>query len=214
MDWNEINRQSEGLVATSTYLVLFVNDQVYNYTVSLMDALRKSALYKGSVKRMANRMERNMSVYNTDLFKVYKVDADSFAETTSLMEETVGPHIEKYCFTLSRILSDNDISGEANRICSLSSTINMLTQTSRCAIKHFGNRVSRFARHCGNPLTRLALGEVETLSDKLSNCVAGDGIKVNLNEKPGIMAAFEAIMGALLNPQLMNRAFEMVEFEN
>lgn len=35
-DWEEIDKDTNGLVTSLTYMVLFVNDQVYNYTVSLM----------------------------------------------------------------------------------------------------------------------------------------------------------------------------------
>lgn len=44
-DWEEIDKDTNGLVTSLTYMILFVNDQVYNYTVSLMEAMRNSEHY-------------------------------------------------------------------------------------------------------------------------------------------------------------------------
>lgn len=44
-DWEEIDKDTNGLVTSLTYMVLFVNDQAYNYTVSLMEAIRNSEHY-------------------------------------------------------------------------------------------------------------------------------------------------------------------------
>ena len=94
-DWEEIDKDTNGLVTSLTYMVLFVNDQVYNYTVSLMEAIRNSEHYRHNAKRTANAIEREINAYNTNIFRIAKANKDALAEITQSMEEDVQPHIDR-----------------------------------------------------------------------------------------------------------------------
>lgn len=207
-DWDEIDKDTNGLVTSITYMVLFINDQVYNYTVSLMEAVRHSDLYRHGVKRLSNSIEREINAYNTNIFRIAKANKEAFAEITQSMEEDVQPHIERYYYTVSQILLDHGVTGDANRISSLSSTINMLSQMSRITVKDFYDKISKVAYLLFNPLQYLSLDRIEYLSDRLSNEITGKGVSVNLNEEESIMTAFKAISNALMRPEVFNKAFE------
>ena len=202
-DWEEIDKDTNGLVTSLTYMVLFLNDQVYNYTVSLMEAIRNSEHYRHNAKRTANAIERGINAYNTNIFRIAKANKEAFAEITQSMEEDVQPH-----YTISQILLDHGVSGSANRIASLSSTINMIAQMSRITIYDFGERMRGIVPLAYNPLSYLDLGRVEFLSDRLSSEVTGKDVKINLNEQPEIVKAFTAITNAILDPRVFNKAFE------
>ena len=206
-DWEEIDKDTNGLVTSLTYMILFVNDQVYNYTVSLMEAMRNSEHYRHNAKRTANAIEKEIDAYNTNIFRIAKANKEAFAEITQSMEEDVQPHIDRY-YTISQILLDHGVSGSSNRIASLSSTINMLAQMSRITISDFGDRMRRIVPLVYNPLSFLALDKVEHLSDRLSSEVTGKDVRINLNEQPGIVKAFTAITNAILDPRVFNKAFE------
>ena len=197
-DWEEIDKDTNGLVTSLTYMVLFLNDQVYNYTVSLMEAIRNSEHYRHNAKRTANAIERGINAYNTNIFRIAKANKEAFAEITQSMEEDVQP----------QILLDHGVSGSANRIASLSSTINMIAQMSRITIYDFGERMRGIVPLAYNPLSYLDLGRVEFLSDRLSSEVTGKDVRINLNEQPGIVKAFTAITNAILDPRVFNKAFE------
>lgn len=207
-DWEEIDKDTNGLVTSLTYMVLFVNDQVYNYTVSLMEAIRNSEHYRHKAKKLANGIEREINAYNTNIFRVSKANKDAFAEITQSMEEDVQPHIDRYYYTISQILLDHGVSGGANRIASLSSTINMLTQMSRITISDFGDRMRKIVPLAYNPLSYLLLDKVEYLSDQLSSEVTGKEVRINLNEQPSILKAFTAISNSLLRPEVFEKAFD------
>lgn len=207
-DWEEIDKDTNGLVTSLTYMVLFVNDQVYNYTVSLMEAMRNSEHYRHNAKRTANAIEKEIDAYNTNIFRIAKANKEAFAEITQSMEEDVRPHIDRYYYTISQILLDHGVSGSSNRIASLSSTINMLAQMSRITISDFGDRMRKIVPLAYNPLSYLALDKVEYLSDRLSSEVTGKDVRINLNEQPGIVKAFTAISNALLRPEVFEKAFD------
>ena len=85
-DWEEIDKDTNGLVTSLTYMVLFLNDQVYNYTVSLMEAIRNSEHYRHNAKRTANAIERGINAYNTNIFRIAKANKEALAEITQSME--------------------------------------------------------------------------------------------------------------------------------
>ena len=82
-------------------MVLFLNDLVYNYTVSLMEAIRNSEHYRHNAKRTANAIERGINAYNTNIFRIAKANKEAFAEITQSMEEDVQPHIDRSQYTIS-----------------------------------------------------------------------------------------------------------------
>jgi hypothetical protein len=51
--WNEIDQDTGGLVTSLTYIVLFLNDQVYNSTIELRDNIKDTSFYKHEVKNMS-----------------------------------------------------------------------------------------------------------------------------------------------------------------
>ena len=207
-NWDDIDRDTQGLVTSTTYMVLFLNDQVYNYSISLMEAIRKSNHYRHTSKKMSNEIEREIKTYNTNVFRIAKANKDALAEITLSMEEDIQPHIERYYYAVSQVLLDNKVSGDTNRIASLSSTINMLCQMSRVTIRDFFEKMSQVVPLAYNPLHYLTLDKVEYLSGLLSNEVTGKEIEVDLSEKPSIIQAFTAITNALLKPEVFTRALE------
>lgn len=207
-NWDDIDRDTQGLVTSLTYMVLFLNDQVYNYSVSLMEAIRKSNHYRHAAKKMANGIEREIKAYNTNVFRIAKANKDTLAEITLSMEEDIQPHIERYYYAISQVLLDNSVSGDTNRIASLASTINMLCQMSRGAVNDFFERMGQVAPLAYNPLKYLSLEKVEYLSEQLFDEITGRKIEGRLSEKPSLTKAFTAITNALLKPEVFTRAFE------
>ena len=50
-NWEEIDKDTDGLVTSLTYIVLFVNDQVYNYALNIYDSCRNTPYYRRGVKK-------------------------------------------------------------------------------------------------------------------------------------------------------------------
>ena len=53
-NWEEIDKDTDGLVTSLTYIVLFVNDQVYNYALNIYDSCRNTPYYRRGVKKNIN----------------------------------------------------------------------------------------------------------------------------------------------------------------
>lgn len=206
-DWTDIDNETEGLVTCLTYVVLFVNDQVYNYSLMLGEELKKSPLYRHSAKKLFNEMKRSVDGYNTNIFQIAKVNAEVFADITQSMEDDIKPKIDTYYYTISQILLDKGVSGKVNKIASLSSVINMLSQISRITINDFGDCIARRFGIVGNPLEYLNQDKVERLSCLLTNEVTPKDVKIDLNKEDRIIKAFTAISNCMLNPKVFEKAF-------
>ena len=94
-DWEEIDKDTNGLVTSLTYMVLFVNGQVYNYTVSLMEAIRNSEHYRHNAKRTANALEREINAYNTNIFRIAKANKEAF---TAISNALLRPEVFEKAF--------------------------------------------------------------------------------------------------------------------
>ena len=49
--WDEIDKDTNGLVTSLTYIVLFVNDQVYNYAFELKDLIKATPYYRQEARK-------------------------------------------------------------------------------------------------------------------------------------------------------------------
>lgn len=205
--WQEIEDETNNLVSALTYIILFMNDQVYNHILILEDVLKPSKLYRQKTKYVFNIMDSDIKSYNSRICNIAGIQSDILASITQSMEDDIKPHIDKYFYVMSQILLDKGISGDVNRVASYACTVNMLCQVSSISIKDFGKRICDLYGIENNPLTYLNLAKIEKLSSELSNLVTPKQIKVNLNEEPRVFAAFNCIINSMLNPKVFENAF-------
>lgn len=206
-DWQEIEDETNNLVSALTYVVLFMNDQVYNHILILEDVLKSTKLYRQKTKYVFNIMDSDINSYNSRICNIAGMQSDILASITQSMEDDIKPHIDKYYYAISQVLLDKGVSGEVNRVASYACTVNMLCQVSSISIQDFGKRICDLYGIENNPLTYLNLARIEKLSSELSNLVTPKQIKVNLNEEPRVFAAFNCIINSMLNPKVFENAF-------
>jgi hypothetical protein len=210
--WDDIDRDSNGLITSLTYTVLFINDQIYNYSLILHEALNGTPYYRHKVKYLCNQIKKKCENYNltTGRANLTELNKTTLAIITASMEEDLEKYISMYRIAVSNVLLKNDICGEKNNIVSICSTLNTLVQMSDITIKDFGEYTSQNYNVSVNPLKVLSLNIIDKLSYDLCNSIVGDVI-VNLNKYPQIMQAFTAIMNNLLKPEVFNKAFDEAE---
>lgn len=201
-------------VTAFTYITLFLNDQVYAYEATLEQEIRKSSLFKGSLKYIFNKLHKAVGDYNRLMFRTLKgSQQDTMADILSSLEEELKPSIDTYMYQVSQYLLDNGISGENNRFASLASTINMLAQTSNLTISVFNDTVCKPFRIDCNPLAYLNMDRAKHLSGELSDLLTPGGKPINLNNGKGIAAAFTAFNNRLLYSGAFERAIAGAEKE-
>lgn len=212
--WDEIDKDTNGLVTSLTYIVLFVNDQVYNYAFELKDIIKATPYYRQAAKKHANDLYKHMVSYNTRIQCVAKVNLEALALITASMEDDIKPHIDKYKYAVSQALHNWDIHGDLNNLLALCSTIDMLCQTSKITIRDFYDSMLKKAPIAYNPLEWLSLDKALHLVRVLTDTLTPKEAVVNLNEVPAIATAFQAIANKMLSPEVFEKAFNEAETIN
>lgn len=209
--WEDIDQGTGGLVTSLTYIVLFLNDQVYNSVLQLREEIRITPFYKQEVKKNVNDLYKYMRSYNTNIGITAKVNADALAIITQSMEDDIKPHIDKYGFAISQALHNAGCHGELNQLISISSIIDMLCQASKITIRDFYTAICKYAPLVCNPLLYLSMDKAMFLSRNITDSLTPKDVHVNLNEIPAISTAFQAIANKLLSPEVFEKAFNECE---
>lgn len=207
--WDEINTRLNGIVVYMTYITLFLNDQTYNHVLMLGDNLKQSDLYRHKPKKLYNDIDKQMRSYNTNIFRIRKVNAELLATVTQNMEDGLKPHIDAYYYAVSQVLLNHEVTGETNRIASIASVVNMLTQVSRIVINDFKDRICRKYWNNYNPIEYLNLDRIGYLADRLSNEIVPKEVEVNLNEQEQVKLALKALMNKLLSRDVLDKAMDI-----
>ena len=202
--WQEVDNETNNLVACLTYVVLFVNDQVYNHITELGGDIRRTKLFRQEARRCTVGLERDIARYNALVFRTAGVNAETYADITLSMEADIKPAIDIYRWSVSQCLLDHGVDGEPNRIASLASTINMLAQVGDLTVSDFGGRICRKLFLAHNPLDYLRLPRVRYLSGRLSDLLAPGTIDLNKDRR--VADAFAALSARMLDPGVFERA--------
>ena len=210
--WQDIDNQTDGKVNAYTCITLFLNDQVYAYEAALEQEILKSSLYRQNVKRTFDGLRRATRAYNRFLTQSLDHCIDLMATMLQSLEDELHPSLDTYMWQVSQFLLSKGIEGEANRYASLSSTINMLCQTSDLTIQSFEERVCR-RFHVNNILEDFNMHRIRHLSDALCDALAPGKMRANLNEAKGILQALNAFQNRMLCSGAFDRAIERALLE-
>lgn len=206
-NWEEIDKDTDGLVTSLTYIVLFVNDQVYNYALNIYDSCRNTPYYRRGVKKNINELKRFMESYNTNICRIANVNVETLAVITQSMEDDIKPHIDRYGFAISQTLLNNGCSGELNHLISIASTIDMLCQTSKITIRDFYISMRKLVPIAVNPLAWLSIDKAMFYARMITDNLTPKDVSINLNDIPAISTAFQAISNKMLSPDVFEKAF-------
>lgn len=210
-DWQEIERDTGGLVTPLVYVVLFINDQVYNHALELHERIRRTPYYRHDVKRSVNELARYMDGYNTNISRVGKANINALAIITQSMEDDIKPHIDRYGFAVSQALHGAGCHGDLNSLLALASTIDMLCQTSAITIRDFYECIRKLAPLACNPLEYLSVDRAMHLTGRITGSLTPRSVQINLNDLPEIATAFQAIANGMLRVDVFKRAFDEAE---
>lgn len=193
-DW----KKNEAILYSFTAIVLFLNDQVYNYQLQLDEAVKKSSLNRQKLKMHNNELKQKVKAYNSKISMIMggTAELERYADMLSEIEDVCASSLEVYKYQISQYLLDHGIEGEKNLISSLASTINMLCQTSICTIDQHAELFSVL----NFDLKGFNMDGIERLSDMIANdsMISKKTESICLNDGTGILQAFNAFTNKLL----------------
>lgn len=207
-DWEQVEKDSKGLVSMLTYIALFINDQIYGYYADMSEVMKKSGLNRHMAKKLFRDMGREIRSYNSTINSAMGDASDFFADSMIVMEEDLKPSIERYRWQINQFLTDKGVDAERSGIASYASTINMLAQSVGVVIDTFSDIMRKRYGITRNPLNYIRMDRIKKISGELANVTADNRDIINLNENDNIRIAFEAFYNRLLRGDALKKVFD------
>lgn len=207
-DWEQVEKDSKGLVSMLTYIALFINDQIYGYYADMSEVMNKSGLNRHMAKKLFRDMGREIRSYNQTVNSAIGDASDFFADSMIVMEEDLKPSIERYRWQINQFLTDKGVDAERSGIASYASTINMLAQSVGVVIDTFSEIMRKRYGITRNPLNYIRMDRIGKISGELANVTADNRDIINLNENDNIRIAFEAFYNRLLRGDALKKVFD------
>lgn len=198
---DSLEEQTHNLFTSLTYIVLFLNDQVDNYSVALKQDIEKRSYYKGKIKQYHKKLVKQVRYYNSLVYQMTKTQIDSFADTMSKMEEELLKHIETYKYCVSSYFLTKKIEGEINQDMSNMIVINMLCQVSNLTIQNFHSQLRKFGLK-SDFFDKLNVKEVKetdfALIREMTYMLPESAANFDINEDENVFKAFKVFTNKLL----------------
>ena len=103
LSWEEMDKRSGGMISSFTYLVLFLNDQIYAADMELNEILPGDKdLYRGAVRKTYARLHKSVGSFQTvNNSYLGKETSYLMASVLSDVEEDMKPHIDNMYYAVS-----------------------------------------------------------------------------------------------------------------
>lgn len=191
----DIISEASRLSNTIESIVMFINDQVYNYVLKLSDGIKKDAIYKQSIKKTFNEIDKSINRYNILMRddSPYRIKITVIPEIEQLMKDDFVKLINEISDTTNEKLSIIGFKQDRIELATLSIIISCLSTISD-KILHDGSKMLRnISEGFFEPeYTELDIHGVTYLSTKLSNYLTNGEIDLNKDSPAKISNAIDA----------------------
>lgn len=209
----KLDAMTRARISRLDYMVIFLNDQLYNYSIMLEDLLKEGGLMKFEQKFHFKKIKEAIQQYNSKIEKMDPQFIELVADVTSSMEEDIQPHIDMYKYQMSQLLLDNGVSGNTNHILSIIEVMLLM----RCMIDSSIKFIKELYYNCtmiddSHYTDFLEIRNIDAhlrnLSDMVVAKCVGKKAKVDFSNNEKVAMAFEALKNKLFDAKVYNKAFE------
>lgn len=214
LNWEEMDKKSGGMVSSFTYLVLFLNDQIYAADMELNEILPKDKdLYSGEIRKTYDQLHRSISDFQKQNNSLLGKDASYFtANVLCDVEEELKKYIDDMCEAVSQILRNSGVFWNTNAVASKAAVLNLLCQVSCLMIKEYGERLKRFGV-TDNALIPLSQEKQEFLSYNLMRQVIPQNVKIDFDNDIFLNKAFDVFTKRMFQGDCFCKAIDKLEKE-
>lgn len=124
-----------------TFVLMFLNDQVYKWQMMLSDEIKKSKkLYKGNIRYNLNKMDKDVGNFTSLMFQLQNEYSYKDSIALAIAEEELDSYIESFNSVMYEILSRSSEDKNSVSCAAKAHTVNMLCSMAKKFIKVFGIR--------------------------------------------------------------------------
>lgn len=210
MDFKEIDKKLDGGLSTRVFLVSFVNDQIYNKEMELMEILPKSGLFKGIVRKNMIRIHSSVNAYNKTCYEnLMKKSNYILSIILSNLESLNKPCIDGLEREITLFLEKNGVGEPKRKIVAKAQVLNVLCQVNRVILEEARCILRGFGK--GELMDIHSMARQEALSEKIVSALYS--YRGNLNAISGITKAFNDLSLSLMNHDNLERAIKDADRE-
>lgn len=205
MNFKEIDDKLDGKLSTRAFLVSFVNDQIYNKEMELMEILPKSGLFKGIVRKNMMRIHASVNAYNKTCYeKLMRNSNYTLSIILSNMESINKPCIDGLEREIFLFLERNGVEEPKRKVVAKAQVMNVLCQINRVILGETKYILREFGK--SEPMDIHSMAKQEALSEKIVNTLYS--FRGNMNAISGITKAFNDLNLCLMNHDNIKRAIK------
>lgn len=209
-------QKSESIYHTVEIMTLFVNDQAYNYILELGEKIKKNPVYRQSVKKTFNDMEKAIKRYNSSIYSKddsrNKVKSYMIAEITQLMEEDLSKHIYEISNVTRYALTKRGFKQDRVEIATLSIIVScMATISDRLLSNGYKMLEEVSGTAFKGDFDFLSIKSVSYLSVKLSDYLTNGEINLSKDEADRISKAMDAFLYDMSNEETVDKIFDIFD---
>lgn len=194
------------------YMVIFLNDQMYNTSLVIEDILRKNNRYRHKEKMIYNEIKKEISRYNNRLSFWSEEFITLIADVTSSLEDDIKPSLDIYSYQISQALLDCGIDGVNNQIMTQSHQLYVLNRMVTAVLNGIKDLYFKYTACYYTSLSQLEIKNIDRLSSELfgisAKILKDKNIIVDLSSNKMVTAAFDVILKKIWDTRLYDKAFE------
>lgn len=212
MSVEDLDNLTNRKITQMEYMVIFLNDQMYNTSLVIEDVLRKNGKYRHKEKMLCNEIKKEIGKYNNRLDNWSREFITLIADVTSSLEEDIKPSLDIYSYQISQALLDHGVSGVNNQIMT---QVHQLFVLNRMAVSVLDGIQDMYFKHtaCYYPsLFQLEIKNLDRLSSELfgisAKTLKDKDIVVDLSANKMVTAAFDVVLKKIWDTKFYDKAFE------
>lgn len=217
LDLGVLDELTEEKITRLNYMVIFLNDQLYNSSMELEGLMKKGGFMRHEAKFYFNNVKKCIEEYNRRIDNLGDKYIEMIADITSSMEEDLLPHLNMYKYQVSQMLLNNDITGIANQALSVIDCMMLIHSVAESNVKAIKDILYEFTGAGEHYTDCLDISRINVNLKRLSNAIASKvipkGKEVHFEDNEKVNMAFKVVRNKLYSAELYNKALANWSYE-
>lgn len=207
-----LDQVTQGKITQMEYMVIFLNDQIYNTSLVIEDILKKNGRYRQKEKMLIKEIRKEITKYNNRMSNTDDRFVDLIADVTASLEDDIGPHINIFTYQISQELLNHGIDGVDNMMITQTHLLHVLHRMAESSLKEIKRMYFEYTSCEYTSLAVLEMKGIARLANELSfifqRSMINNNLVVNLYSNEMVKRSFDVFLKKVWDTKLYDKAFE------
>lgn len=207
-----LDELTNGKITQMEYMVIFLNDQMYNTSIVIEDILRKNNRYRHKEKMLCNEIKKEIKKYNDSIANWSPSFVELIADVTASLEEDIKPSLDIYAYQISQAFLNNGISGCDNQMLTQTHILSVLHRMASTCLEGIRDLYFKHTSCYYTSLVQLEIKNIDRLASELSfiseRSLREKKLVIVLASNEMAKKAFDVVLKKIWDTKLYDKAFE------